>query len=165
MPYYTAIFDKDVTDFYSWIIPKEGKLLIGSALAIKDKPNERFKILKDKMRSKGIDLGKKIKSEGTLINRPSNPGETIFGRDGVLLIGEAAGAISPSSAEGISYALRTAEMAYESIAEGFTGCAERYSRRAWKIKLNILLKNIKSPGMYDPFIRKAVIKSGIISIK
>ena len=165
MPYYTAIFDKEVTDFYSWIIPKEGKLLIGSALAIKDKPKERFLILKDKMRSKGFDLGKKIKSEGTLINRPSNPGETTFGRDGVLLIGEVAGAISPSSAEGISYALRTAEMAYESIAEGFTGCAERYSRRAWKIKLNILLKNIKSPGMYDPFIRKAVIKSGIISIK
>ena len=29
MPFYTSIFDKEVTDFYSWIIQKNQYLLIG----------------------------------------------------------------------------------------------------------------------------------------
>jgi len=30
--YYGAIFDSEITDFYSWIIPKEDLLIVGSAL-------------------------------------------------------------------------------------------------------------------------------------
>lgn len=32
IPYFTAIFDEETSDFYSWIIPKENVLLLGSAL-------------------------------------------------------------------------------------------------------------------------------------
>lgn len=165
IPYYTAVFDKNVTDFYSWVIPKEGKLLFGSALPSKDRTLERFHILKTKLQQKGFVFGNRIKFEGTLVNRPESIGDLIFGSEGVLLIGESAGAISPSSAEGISYALRTAKLAAESILENLEGCAERYSRTAIRVRLNILLKNLKSPGMYIPYIRGAVIKSGIISLK
>lgn len=165
IPYYTAIFDKDITDFYSWVIPKDGKLIIGSALPPKDKTLERFHILKGRLEQKGFVLGNKIKSEGTLVNRPEKQSGLIFGNEGALLIGEAASAISPSSAEGISYALRTAQLAAASILENLEGCAGRYSKMAIRIRLNILLKNMKSPGMYVPYLRGAVIKSGIISLK
>lgn len=165
MPYYTAIFDKEVTDFYSWIIPKEGKLIVGSALASKDRPIERFGILKRKLLSKGFNIGEKIRSEGTLISRPTRSSDLVFGKNRAMLIGEASGAISPSSAEGISYALRTAAMAAKSIEKNFDGAAEIYSGYALSIRTNVILKNLKSPGMYVPMLRRAVIKSGIISIK
>lgn len=165
IPYYTALFDKDVTDFYSWVIPKDGKLLIGSALPVKDRTVERFKLLKGKLEQKGFVIGTRIRSEGALINRPERQSSLIFGNERALLIGEAAGSISPSSAEGISYALRTAQLAAESILESLEGCAEIYSKTAMRIRLNILLKNIKSPGMYVPYLRRTVIKSGIISLK
>ena len=34
-PHYYAIFDSQITDFYSWTISKNGKLIIGSALILK----------------------------------------------------------------------------------------------------------------------------------
>ena len=56
------------------------------------------------LRSSGIRLGKTVKREGALILRPMETGHVFTGKDGVALVGEAAGWISPSSAEGISYA-------------------------------------------------------------
>lgn len=38
MPYFMAIFDEEISDFYSWITPKDNCLLLGSALRAKDNP-------------------------------------------------------------------------------------------------------------------------------
>jgi len=32
-PFYTSVFDRSITDFYSWIIQKEEFLIVGSALS------------------------------------------------------------------------------------------------------------------------------------
>ena len=50
MPYFTAIFDGEISDFYSWIIPKENYAYIRSALRPKDNPIEKYQILKSKMK-------------------------------------------------------------------------------------------------------------------
>ncbi|WP_242867307.1 Rossmann-fold NAD(P)-binding domain-containing protein [Thermotalea metallivorans] len=85
--------------------------------------------------------------------------------DGATLIGEAAGAISPSSAEGISYALKSSLYLAQSLEKEINGYFDRYKNMVKDIKLNLLIKNIKSPAMYNPLVRQLVMRSGITCIK
>lgn len=34
MPYYTGIFDSEVTDYYSWIIQKNDEMILGTAVPV-----------------------------------------------------------------------------------------------------------------------------------
>lgn len=164
MTYFTAIFDEEVSDFYSWIIPKDNYLLLGAALKPRENTWEKYELLKSKLKKFDFHFDKKIKTEGAFINRPKRSSQFYAGRDGIALIGEAAGAISPSSAEGISYALKSSSYLAESLEGGIEGCLERYQHKTNQIKLNLLLKNLKSPAMYQPLLRKLAMKSGIQSI-
>lgn len=83
----------------------------------------------------------------------------------VVLVGEDAGAISPSSAEGISYALKSSLYLAQSLEVGIDGFLERYEQKVKGIKLNLLIKNMKSPAMYNPFLRYLAMKSGLQSIR
>jgi len=48
LPYFTTIFDREITDFYSWTIPKENFLLVGAALSPQEKTSPKFELLKKK---------------------------------------------------------------------------------------------------------------------
>jgi flavin-dependent dehydrogenase len=165
IPYFTAIFDEEISDFYSWIIPKENHLLLGAALRPNDAPKEKFEILKSKLSHWGFHLDNKIKTEGAYINRTIRTSQLYTGNDSIALIGEAAGAISPSSAEGISYALKSSLYLAQSLDKGIDGFASRYEYKMKNIRVNLLLKNLKSPAMYNPQIRNLAMKSGLQSIK
>lgn len=165
MPYFTAIFDGEISDFYSWIIPKENYVLLGSALRPKDNPIEKYQILKSKMKKLGIDFHNKVKTEGAFIYRPKKLSQFYTGKDNIALVGEAAGAISPSSAEGISYALKSSFYLAQSFDEGIDGFLDRYNNKVKDIRLNLIMKNLKSPAMYNPFLRNLAMKSGLLSIK
>lgn len=165
MPYFTAIFDEEISDFYSWIIPKENCLLLGTALTPKDQPWEKYYKLKDKLKDYGFSFDNKIKTEGAFIFRPQKTSQLFFGKDNIALVGEAAGAISPSSAEGISYALKSSLYLAQSLENGIDGFINRYKTNAKDIKLNILMKNLKSPAMYNSGLRKVAMKTGLLSIK
>ncbi|NLO90334.1 MAG: FAD-binding protein [Clostridia bacterium] len=165
MPYYTAVFDEEITDFYSWLIPKENYLLLGSAVRPGDNTREKYNLLKRKLTKLGFNFDNKVKTEGAYIYRPKKISQFYIGIDGVTLIGEASGAISPSSAEGISYALKTSLYLAHSLENGIEGYFGRYKNMLKDIKLNLLLKNLKTPAMYNPLIRKLVMKSGLQSIK
>lgn len=165
MPYFTAIFDEEISDFYSWIIPKDNYILLGAALGPRENTIEKYEILKKKLASFGFNFENKIKTEGAFLYRPKKISQFFAGVDGIALIGEAAGAISPSSAEGISYALKTSYYLAESLEEGVEGFLSRYKQKVKGIKANLLIKNIKSPAMYNPFLRKLAMKSGLQSIR
>lgn len=164
MPYFTAIFDEEVSDFYSWIIPKENHLLLGAALRPRENTWEKYDHLKTKLTQMGFNFKNKIKTEGAYIYRPKKISQFYVGRDEIALVGEAAGAISPSSAEGISYALESALYLAQSLEVGIEGFLDRYKQKVKAIKLNISIKNLKSPVMYHPFLRKMAMKSGLQSI-
>lgn len=165
IPYFTAIFDEEISDFYSWIIPKENYILLGSALKPKENPREKYDILKMKLTQLGFNFDNKIRTEAAHIYRPKKVSQFYAGRDGIALIGEAAGAISPSSAEGISYALKSSLYLAQSLEEGIDGFLDRYKQKVKDIKLNLLIKNLKSPAMYNPFLRYLAMRSGLQSIK
>lgn len=165
IPYFTAIFDEEISDFYSWVIPKENSLLLGAALKPRENTREKYDLLKSKLTQLDFHFNNKIKTESAFILRPTKTSQFFIGKGGTALIGEAAGAISPSSAEGISYALKSSFYLAQSLEGGINGFLDRYRHKTNPIKLNLQLKNLKSPAMYNPSLRKLAMKSGLQSIK
>jgi geranylgeranyl reductase len=165
LPYFSAIFDEEITDFYSWTIPKEDYLIIGSALSHENRAVQRFERLRSILRAYGYEFGKLIKKNGALLLRPKQINQIFTGEGNISLIGESAGWISPSSAEGFSYSFRSARALAESLHRSLDNYLMRYNRNARGLKYNILLKNLKSPFMYNPVLRGVVMKSGLRSMK
>lgn len=160
-PWYGAIFDKTITDFYSWTISKGNVLMIGSALKKDHLALDRYKMLKMRLRDNGLVYGKKIKREGAFIMRPVKGSYIFTGDETCALVGEAAGFISPSSAEGISYALESACLLSSALNEGLEGFQRRYGKAVSGLKRNIAGKNLKKIAMYNPFIRGLIMKTGL----
>jgi geranylgeranyl reductase len=165
MPYYTAVFDEEITDFYSWLIPKDDCLLLGSALKPRDNTREKYCMLKRKLTQLGLNFDNRIETESAYICRTRRMSHFCAGIDGITLIGEAAGAISPSSAEGISYALKSSLYLAQSLEKGMDGYFGRYENAMKDIKLNLIFKNLKSPAMYNPLLRQLAMRSGLRCIK
>ncbi len=164
LPYFSAIFDPAITDFYAWTIPKEKNMILGAALAPGSSAAPKFALLKEKLAARGYRLDRVIKRESALILRP-HAGEVFTGSQGILLIGEAAGWISPSSAEGLSYAFASALMAAKALTGGLPSAAAIYRKLAAPLKRNILLKNMKAPFIYSPPLRRLSMSSGLLSMK
>lgn len=164
MPYYISIFDKQVTDFYSWVIKKDNNLIIGTAIKENDNANERFEILVNKLKADKYDIGKVIKKEGTIINRTRKLNQISLVKGKIALVGEAASLISPSSAEGISYALKSGYYLAKAINNSMD-FKNQYLKSIRKIKVNIFLKNLKIPFMYNDLLRKIIMKLKIMSLK
>ena len=163
-PYFTSIFDRKITDYYCWTIPKGNYLLVGAALHPKEKPAQKFRHLKTKLKAYGMNFGKTVFRAGTLILRPVKQNQLLTGKKGVALLGEAAGWISPSSAEGLSYAFRSALMLAEALQSAPNGFEKRYYEKTRRLRRNIFLKNLKSIAIFNPALRKMVMNTGLQSI-
>jgi flavin-dependent dehydrogenase len=83
----------------------------------------------------------------------------------VALIGEAAGWISPSSAEGLSYALKSALLLAESLRPGLLGFEKRYEEKTRPLRRNLFLKTIKSRFLFNPHLRMALMRAGFQSME
>ena len=164
IPYYGAIFDKSTTDFYSWIIPKSGMVILGSALDPEDDPLGKFKELKKRLESKGFDFGRCVTRNSSFLLRPGRTGEILLGKGKVVLIGEAAGWISPSSADGFGYGFKSASLLSEAIEEDFCNAVSRYKSSSRKLKNNIKWKNFKALIMYNDTMRSIIMKSGVLAM-
>jgi flavin-dependent dehydrogenase len=164
---YGAFFDNRISDFYSWTIPKKNALVVGASFPARKNCLERFELFKQELRKQGfkIDPEKSFRKNGAFILRPRSFFQTSAGKGNVALIGEAGGFISPSSAEGISFAMRTAYALAESLLNDFSNWQNLYRRKLWKVRLAIILKNMKAPLMYNPIFRRPIFASGLTSIK
>ena len=164
VPYFSTFFDPAITDFYGWTIPKGDMILVGAALSPRNDVVKKFEQLKQGLVRQGLRLGKAIAREGAVINRPLSLNQIYTGTGGVALLGEAAGWISPSSAEGLSYAFKSARHLAEALNEDPSGFNQRYARKTRNMRLNIILKNLKSPLMYHKLLRRLILRSGIKSV-
>jgi flavin-dependent dehydrogenase len=161
-PFYSCIFDREITDSYCWTISKDNCFVIGGAFPQKD-CNARFEKLKEKVKNNGIEFGQLIKREGCFVI--FNKGRIYTGRDGAYLAGEAAGMISPSSLEGISYSMESASILAKIINESVSNIGRKYYFKTFGIRVRLVLKILKKPFMYNKLLRKFVMKSGLKSIK
>jgi geranylgeranyl reductase len=163
-PFFSTLFDSEITNYYCWTIPKGDYLIIGAALLPKDKASGKFLLLKEKLEDYGYEYGKAVRREGALIMRPLHLRQLSTGKKGIALVGEAGGWISPSSAEGISYAFRSAMILAGVLNRSLDNFEKPYRRKTRRLRRNIFSKNMKSHFIFNSFLRKMAMKSGLKSM-
>jgi geranylgeranyl reductase len=163
-PFYGAVFDADLTDFYGWTVPKRGDLLAGIAVPGGQGAAATFDEFVNRLRTGGFRFGAELSRASAAISRPTNILQLCPGNGGVLLAGEAAGFISPSSAEGISYALSSAALLARSLQPGLSGAAQRYRAAVAPLAFKVGIKGAKSAAIYASTSRRLAMRSGIGAI-
>ena len=161
-PFYSCVFDLATSPCCSWSICKDDFFIFGGAFPPRGSRaafEAQKKRLADFLR---MDLGRPVKTEACQVLRPSRPASFCLGGGGAYLIGEAAGLISPSSLEGISSALSSAAALAASLERPRPLAA--YRRATRRLRWRLLAKNLKCPFMYNPLLRRLVLKSGLTSI-
>lgn len=156
IPTYSCIFDSSITKSYAWTISKDGYMIYGGAY----KGRKEFE-----KGAKKITNEKPIKREACLITNTKKISEIITGKDNVFLLGETAGFISPSSYEGISYAMNTGILLADVFNKNTKNFNKKYNKKTRKLKLKILTKIIKAKILQNKFLRKIIMKSNIQTIK
>jgi flavin-dependent dehydrogenase len=164
-PFYSCVFGREITDSYCWTISKDNYFIVGGAFPLKNS-SARFAALKESVKNLcGISFGKMAKREGCFVFLNKGLMGTCTGKNGAYLIGEAAGMISPSSLEGISYSMESARKLAEIInRRGLENIGPAYFMRTLGIRITLICKILKMPFMYNKTLRKLVMKSGIKAI-
>ncbi len=160
---YSCIFDPENTDCYAWSLSKDDRFIFGGAFPAEN-CRSRFESLKEKMKAYGFEYGKLINTEACLVLRPSSFKDFCTGNDNAFLIGEAAGFISPSSLEGISSGILSGKLLADIINSKADSPNKKYHRATLPLRIKITLKLLKCPFMYNPSIRKLVMKSGLLTV-
>jgi flavin-dependent dehydrogenase len=163
-PFYSCVFDSAITDSYAWGLTKDEYFIFGGAFR-KQTAKRDFESLKQKLKPYGFSLEHPVKTEACLVLRPFGPRNHCYGTDGAFFIGEAAGFISPSSLEGISYAINSAYLLSQCLTSTAADANKKYRAKTRSIRIKLFLKYAKHPFMYHPFLRGLVMKSGVTSIK
>jgi flavin-dependent dehydrogenase len=152
-PTHVVLFASALTGFYAWAIPKGADLLVGCAFDSADGSRERFdRVLEWYREELGLDATPTVRS-GRYLSRPSWRAHVFPGDDRVLLVGEAAGLVSPSSGEGISFGLLSGAAAGRAIADG--GISDgSYDQAFAPLSRKIMGKTLKARVIYSPSARR-----------
>lgn len=168
-PYYSCVFDHATSPSCSWIFFKDGYLVFGGAF----EPwhcRGAFEEQKRKLVERGIVpshvFNTPAKTEACMVSRPHITRGIYRGDEKAFLLGEAAGFISPSSFEGISYALASGEALAKAFGKGQNQkqIYKKYCRKTAKLRLKVWVKCAKHPFMFQKMLRTLILKSGIGSM-
>ena len=100
-------------DFYGWVFPHGRRTSVGCGSMRKGyDPRAATRLIRE---DAGLAHCETIRTEGAPI--PLRPMRRWHDRGGVLLAGDAAGVVAPSSGEGIYFAMRGGQLAAEGVAE------------------------------------------------
>jgi flavin-dependent dehydrogenase len=119
-PYFDCIYMRNVGDEfgYAYVVPKGDVAIVGSVFYPKTKrPHEKHASVLATLQER-LGLGESVKREAWVALCVRNRQDVNPGIGRVLLAGEAGGFMSPTSGEGISYALNSGWLAGEAIANG-----------------------------------------------
>ncbi|HSK47378.1 MAG TPA: FAD-dependent monooxygenase [Coriobacteriia bacterium] len=142
-PYFDCIYLRDIGDSfaYAYVVPKGEVAIVGSVFYPKTKrPYEKHEQVLTLLRD-SLPLGSADKREAWVALSVRSSGDVVRGAGRVLLAGEAGGFMSPTSGEGISYALNTGRLAGEAVASSLPDDAlTAYERSSAHIAGNISRK-------------------------
>ncbi|MBQ8498085.1 MAG: FAD-binding protein [Clostridia bacterium] len=163
-PFYSCIYDGKTSPACSWILFKDGIMTYGGAFETKNS-RKAFEEQKKRLIAGGFISAKAfeypIKTEACEVLCPSFRGYCT-GNDRIFLIGEAAGFISASSFEGISYALLSGEALAKSIDTAHP--AMTYRAKTAKLRLKAKEKSLKRDILASDILREIIMRSGITAI-
>ena len=166
LPYYSCVFDEKTSDSCSWTIHKGNYVIFGGAFERKG-CRQAFETQKARLQSfLGSSFGEAVKTEACLVSSPRTMDDYCTGDKNVFLLGEAAGFISASSFEGLGSAMFSGKMLADSFVEGKTyeDVQRIYRKNTKSLRFKLCIKALKRSFLCNPFIRGAIMKSGIQSI-
>jgi len=155
-PYFDCIYMRSIGDCYaySYIVPKGRTAIVGSVYYPHTKrPHEKQDLTLEILRERLPQLGESVKREASVALSVRDPRDVVAGLGRVLLAGEAGGFMSPTSGEGISYAMNSGSLAGEAIVsstdpdEVLAGYTQRSAHIA---------RNIKRKLRWLPFMESSV---------
>jgi geranylgeranyl reductase len=155
-PHFATVFRAAWTPFFGWRIPKSAQECeIGAAFPpeTRGSAQERLAPLFAHFAAMGIDA-RPIEYRGCRLTRPTAMRDIWLGQGQVLACGEAAGLVSPSSGDGISFALASGKAAALALTGAPSSVQQAY-RRALAPELAELRRNIvKSRQTANPAMRR-----------
>lgn len=156
LPNHEVLFASGLTGFYAWGISKPGGVIVGAAFHEHARCQEPFdEIVKWYRRS--FDLGCEVAPRSVrYLSQPWHQDELHAGGPGVLLVGEAAGLVSPSSGEGISYAVSSGAAAGRSV--GASEPLNSYRHHFNKLAAAVMRKKWKARVIYSPRLRSLALR-------
>ena len=166
IPAYACIFDKTTSDSCSWLIRKDNCTIFGGAFA-RSGSRDAFEAQKKRLEQHlGVQFGQPIKTEACQVCSPRKMRDFVTGKQGVYLVGEAAGFISASSFEGISSAMLSGRMLAEAFAEHAPArVARSYRSSSRRLRFKLYCKTFKRRVLCSPALRLLIMKSGVQSVK
>lgn len=142
--FFDCIYMRGVGDCYAYayVVPKGDVAIVGSVYYPKTKrPHEKHDQQLEVLRRALPMLGETVKREASVALYVRGTGDVVPGSGRVLLAGEAGGFMSPTSGEGISYAMNSGLLAGRAIAAADDGeVFELYRRNTAHIAANIRRK-------------------------
>jgi flavin-dependent dehydrogenase len=153
-PYFDCIYMRDIGDSYaySYIVPKGEWGLVGSVYYPKtNRPHEKQDQTMRILRSALPQLGETVKREASVALHVRSAADIVPGRGRVLLVGEAGGFMSPTSGEGISYAMNSGAAAGAAIASS----APDDALAAYSSGVDHIASNIRRKLRWLPFMESA----------
>ncbi|TDB38872.1 MAG: hypothetical protein D9V44_04135 [Actinobacteria bacterium] len=143
-PYFDCIYMRDIGDeyAYSYVVPKGDVAIVGSVYYPRTKrPWEKQDLTLDILRSALPELGESVSREAAAALYLRSRSDVVTGKGRVLLTGEAGGFMSPSSGEGISYAVNSGRRAGMAIAQSeAAGALDAYTELTADIRANLFRK-------------------------
>lgn len=129
------LFDSSTTgDFYIWAIPKDEWLVVGTRHDLEHRKTFDGLIAARYNVEPPHDVGQR---EGYPLTRLKDVEEIAWGRDRILLLGEAAGLVMPAFGEGLTGALESAYMAGMAIRRSFSDPLPEYRKEGASIAARI----------------------------
>ena len=123
-PFFDCIYIRSLGDEfgYGYVMPKGDVAIVGSVFYPKTKrPWEKQDRLLEILREALPQLGESVKREACSALYLRKPADVVPGVGRILLAGEAGGFMSPTSGEGISYAIRSGILAGKALAANEPG--------------------------------------------
>jgi len=124
--YFDCVYMRSVGDEfgYAYVVPKGDRAIVGSVFYPRTKrPWEKQDLVLDTLRAAMPQLGESVKREACAALYLRSKDDVFPGSGRVLLVGEAGGFMSPTSGEGISYAVRSGIAAGRALAAHSAGTA------------------------------------------
>jgi flavin-dependent dehydrogenase len=129
-PVFDCIYMRDIGDefAYAYVVPKGPVAIVGSVFYPRTKrPWQKQDQVLEILRTRLPQLGESRLREASAALHLRSPEDVLPGHGRVLLAGEAGGFMSPTSGEGISWALRTGRAAGIAAAGDPAGALVRYT--------------------------------------
>ncbi len=167
-PFFDCILMNRITNghAYSYIMPKDAQAIVGSVFY----PNSRNVVQKHDLVIETLNkrlgaFGKVVKKEASKALKVSSGRELFLGKKNVLVTGEAAGFISPTSGEGISYALNSGMLCAQAINDGGKDALKVYRKKVSGLTRNLKRKMNKFTILARPSSRLllSIVPPSIIS--